>query len=283
MLTIKRLLLKVISSRLPLCPHLAPCVHVPRHGAKWLFEHLPTLSGAISSGWSSGWIQRCRSGLGAASPITQRSLHPRTMRGPDLVPLLSIPPGGSEGMSSSRADPAWCCAGMDGETGRLSHRGVVFPSLAVCREEPSHRDSRPGPSVPADELPPRGGASRTSSARFPPWKQNQMFLCKGTVSTGLVLQTWASACSSHPLLLEGVISELRCCWLIYSIAFQLAIYIYISALRRVLYFRRGGGKTQEERALQCSVPCPAWGLLSWFANELMSHKYQYVLKASHTP
>lgn len=177
MQTIKKLLLKIISNWLPLPPHLSPCVRVPQHGAKWLFfYHLPTLSGTIEApGWSS------RAGSSAAD-------EGFSLQGPPNAPsrLLSwasrvrvggqqgpYPRGaaGAHGGCSRTALPGLCWRGWG--DGRIATPwSWFFSPLAVCREEPPRRDSRPGPSVPTGELPPRVDAGRTSSARFPPRKQN---------------------------------------------------------------------------------------------------------------
>lgn len=225
----------------------------------------PRLSGTISF-WLKlqGWIQGCRRGLRAAHlPAARRSLPPRTRQGPDLVPLRGVPTGGggaaskgtgsSQGCSCSELRP--CLMGRRAGC----HAVELFFPLAVCHEEPPRRDSRPGPSVPTSELPPRVDAGRTSSARVPPGKQNEISLWRGTMGTGLVFQSLTVTCSSHRLLLEGVISLLNSGAADSFIPLLLG-WLHVFRHQGVLCISGGVGereKKQEERALRCSASCPA--------------------------
>lgn len=103
---------------------------------------------------------------------------------------------------SCTASPMLCWRGRGG--GQIATPWSCFsPSPSAVRS----RDSRPGPSVPAGELPPRVG--RTSSARFPPRKQNEIFLWRRAIGMERIFQSLTTACSSHRLVLGGVLSLLN--------------------------------------------------------------------------
>lgn len=95
------------------------------------------------------------------------------MPGPDLAPFPGIPSWGTAGSVSRDAAgegdegltgsaPAESFAHAEGGRADCHPREMFFP-LAVCREDPPHRDSRPGPSVPAGELPTPAGPAALAS------------------------------------------------------------------------------------------------------------------------
>lgn len=84
------------------------------------------------------------------------------------------------------------------------HHGELFLPLAVCRPEPPHRESRQGPSVPAERC--RAGAAGPA-APLPPEERARAGLWRGAGVAGLSYGVFTPCFARR----SDLVAERGCC------------------------------------------------------------------------